>query len=57
MNRKQLTPALVLLLCILVILFLIGQSLSRDQTSLLWNLLAAPAVVIGKLAWTRMRRS
>jgi hypothetical protein len=56
MTREQLGPAIVLVLCAIAVGYLFARTLSPGGGSPIWLLLAVPAIVIGRIAWKRLRQ-
>jgi hypothetical protein len=56
MTREQLGSAIVLLLCAIAVVYLFARTLSPGGSGPIWLLLAVPAIVIGRIAWKRLRR-
>jgi hypothetical protein len=56
MTREQIGPGIVLVLCAIAIVYLLSRTLGPGGNGPVWLLLAVPAIVIGRIAWKRLRQ-
>jgi hypothetical protein len=56
MTRQQLGLGIVLVLCAVAIIYLLSRTLGPGGNGPVWLLLAVPAIVIGRIAWKRLRQ-